>query len=390
MIRGNAVPDRLEIGVPVLSRGIQKIQQASADAVDRRNLEFARPDRLVECSRLQRVRARHDVVGVVDVQSDGAHARPMGDVMRMREAVGLAIDDEFNLALGPPLDGLAAMLAGFAKAELAKQGGEIGSLGLVDGKFQKPDAAAVRFRFENIRRALGAFGRKLILQQDERPQPVGGGARCRAGTKLVVEDFERERPRIAGRDHGLHETEHGQIALPRKASKMPAPGQDVETELRRVSHLNQKYLVRWNRLNGGCRKRWRERMKAVENDADRFVVGASHDLPGIAIIVDVQSPAERLEADAQTAPGSQLAEFAKIGGGPIDSSERGRGNIAAYQQQVGLQFLHHVEFAFGPRKIAGALRLGHALEIAERLERANLKAEIAAQLADVARASAKR
>jgi len=79
--------------------------------------------------------------------------------MRMREAVGLAIDDEFNLALGPPLDGLAAMLAGFAKAELVKQAGEIASLGLVDGKFQKPDPVAVRCRFENILRGLGAVGR---------------------------------------------------------------------------------------------------------------------------------------------------------------------------------------------------------------------------------------
>src|SRR3984893_13479545 len=129
-------------------------------------------------------------------------------------------------------------------------------------------------------------------------------------------------------------------------------------------------------------------MKTVENDTDRFVVGAAHDLPCIAIIVDVKSPGERLEADAQTAPGSQLAEFAKIGGGPIDATERGRGNIAAYQQQVGLQFLHHIEFAFGSRKVAGALRFGHALEIAERLECANLEAEIAAEPADVARAAA--
>src|SRR6202171_6265116 len=107
-------------------------------------------------------------------------------------------------------------------------------------------------------------------------------------------------------------------------------------------------------------------MKTVENDTDRFVVGASHDLPCIAIIVDMPSPGERLEADAQTAPGSQLAEITKIGGGPIDSSERGRGKIAAEQQQVGLQFLHHVEFAFGSRKIAGGVRLGRALGISAR------------------------
>src|SRR6202022_2712039 len=60
------------------------------------------------------------------------------------------------------------------------------------------------------------------------------------------------------------------------------------------------------------------------------------------------------------------------------------GYIAADEQQVGLQFQHQVEFPFGPGKIAGALRLGHALEIAKRLERANGETEIAAEPPDVA------
>ena len=90
------------------------------------------------------------------------------------------------------------------------------------------------------------------------------------------------------------------------------------------------------------------------------------------------SPCERFETDTQTAPGSQFAKFTKIGGGPVNTPERGRGYIAADQQQVGLQFQHQVEFPFGPGKIAGALRLGHALEIAKRLERANGETEIAA------------
>src|SRR6266700_1741540 len=288
----------------------------------------------------------------------------------MRETVSLAIDDQFDLALGPSLDRLAAMLAGFAKAELAKPVRKIARLGLIDREFKKADTAAPRLRRENIRRSLRALGRKAILQQDQRPQPVSSGARRRAGTKLVVEDFERERPRIAGGDHGFHEVGHGQIALTGKASEMPAPGEDVEAKLWRVSQLNQKYLFGRNRSNGGDRKRRRQRMEAVENDADRIVVGAAHDLPCIAIIVHMPSPCERFEADTQAAPGSQLAKFAKIGGGPVDTAERGRGYIAADQ--------HHVEFPFGPGKIAGALRLGHALEIAKRLERANGETEIAA------------
>ena len=120
------------------------------------------------------------------------------------------------------------------------------------------------------------------------------------------------------------------------------------------------------------------------------MVGAPHDLPGIAVIVDMQSPRQRLEADAQAAARGAFAEFMKIGGGAVDAPERGRLYVAADQQQVGLQLLHHIEFALGAREIAGALRLGHALEIAERLECADLEAEIAAELPDVAWASAER
>ena len=131
-------------------------------------------------------------------------------------------------------------------------------------------------------------------------------------------------------------------------------------------------------------------MKTVENDADRFVVGAPHDLPGVAVVVDVTSPGERLIADAQAARGGAFAQFAEIGGRAVDAAERGRRDIAADQHQVGLQFLHQVELALGAGEVAGALRLRHALEITEWLEGADRKPEIPAHLADVARAAAER
>ena len=111
---------RLEIEVPVLAGGFQKIQQAAADAADRRNFEFARPDRLLEGERLQRLRARHGPAGIIDIHSDGADPRTMRDVMRVRETIRLAIDDEFDMALRPALDILTAMRPGLAKAELAE------------------------------------------------------------------------------------------------------------------------------------------------------------------------------------------------------------------------------------------------------------------------------
>src|SRR5471032_3018086 len=98
-------------------------------------------------------------------------------------------------------------------------------------------------------------------------------------------------------------------------------------------------------------------METVQDDPDRFMIGAPHDLPGIAIVVDMPPPCERLETYAQSAACSQLTQLVKIGGGTVDAAERGRQHVAAYQQEIGLQFLHHIEFAFGARKVAGALRL---------------------------------
>src|SRR5437773_167643 len=158
------------------------------------------------------------------------------------------------------------------------------------------------------------------------------------------------------------------FALAGETAKMPAPGQHVETEPRRVRELDQENLVRWNRFDRRHRKGWRQRVKAVEDDSDRFVIGAARDFPGVAVVADMTSPGQRLEADAQAARAGQFAELPEIRRGAINAAERGRRNIAADQQQIGLQFGHQVEFALGSCEVSGALRFGHAFEIAKRLE----------------------
>ena len=100
-------------------------------------------------------------------------------------------------------------------------------------------------------------------------------------------------------------------------------------------------------------KRRRQRVKTVENDADRRMVGAPHDLPGVAVVVDMPAPGQRLESDAQAAARGQLAEFAKIVGGAVDAAERNWRYVAADQQQIGPKLLHQVELALGSRKSCG-------------------------------------
>src|SRR5205823_1702346 len=120
---------------------------------------------------------------------------------------------------------LAAMTAGVAKAELAKQRREFPALVFVDGEFDEADAAAARLRLQRGGRSARRRLAELILEQDQRTQPVSRGANRRAGAKLVVEDFQRQRAFVPGRAHGFHEARDRQVALPWEAAEMPAAGQ---------------------------------------------------------------------------------------------------------------------------------------------------------------------
>ena len=115
------------------------------------------------------------------------------------------------------------------------------------------------------------------------------------------------------------------------------------------------------------------------------MVGPPHDLPGVAMVADVPAPGERLVADAQAALRRPLAKLAEIVGGAVDAAQRERRDVGADQHQVRAELLHQVELALGPVEGARTLRLGHAFEIAERLEQRDLQAMIAHHPADLAR-----
>ena len=75
------------------------------------------------------------------------------------------------------------------------------------------------------------------------------------------------------------------------------------------------------RADGGDIDLPSQRVKGVQDQADRLVVGAAHDFPGVAVIIDMPPPGQRLVADAQAAPRRPFAQFAEILGGPIDAAE---------------------------------------------------------------------
>src|SRR6185503_17491726 len=157
---------------------------------------------------------------------------------------------------------------------------------------------------------------------------------------------------------------------------MAAPRQRVHVEPRCIGEMDEEDTVAGDRLQRLEFKLAREGMEAVDDESHGRMIGAADDFPSVAIVVDVAAPGERLKADAQAAPGCALAEFAEVGGGAVYAAERVGRDVAAYEQEVAADLLHHVELAFGAVEGARALRLRCALEIAEWLERAHLEAEV--------------
>ena len=70
----------------------------------------------------------------------------------------------------------------------------------------------------------------------------------------------------------------------------------------------------------------------VEDETNGGMVRAAHHLPGIAVVVDMPPPGQRLEADTQFTLGRTLAELMKIRRAAINAAERVGRDVAANQQ----------------------------------------------------------
>src|SRR5579871_6545775 len=93
--------DSLEISPPILAITPYKIEQAAADAAHARNFHLAWPHALAEELRFKLLRACHDLIGIVDLDGDGADPGAVRDVMGMGESGLLVVHYEINLALRP-------------------------------------------------------------------------------------------------------------------------------------------------------------------------------------------------------------------------------------------------------------------------------------------------
>ena len=94
-----------------------------------------------------------------------------------------------------------------------------------------------------------------------------------------------------------------------------APLQDVHRHPRRVGELEEEELLAGIVRDPGRIRAAREDVEAVQADAERRMVGALDDPPGVLVVVDVAAPRQRLVGDPQPARGGPLGQLAQLRGG---------------------------------------------------------------------------
>ena len=236
-----------------------------------------------------------------------------------------------------------------------------------------PEQVALGGKRRNLAGSLRTIAAKVVQHDDQRALAVDRHATRRTRTETIVEDLQRQQSVEAGLVQRAHEVGDRQFALPGEASVVPAPRQVIHLEFRRVGHLNQKDAIRRNGLDRREIGLARKHVKGIQHQTERLVIGAPHDLPGIAVIVHVPAPRQRLKSHAQAAARGPLGKFAQVGRRPVDAAQRIRRDVAADHQQVAAQFFHHVELALGARERLRTLRFRQALEVAEGLKRHRLE-----------------
>src|SRR5205807_4504179 len=125
---------------------------------------------------------------------------------------------EVDVALTVQRDVLGPMRADMREPHRLETRGEARTRLGIDRELDELDPAAHRRRgrAEWTRRAR-SFAGELLLEQQQRAHAVDRGRARRRGTELVVEDLERDRPRIAARQHVAGKARHRHATLPWEA-----------------------------------------------------------------------------------------------------------------------------------------------------------------------------
>src|SRR6476620_6370635 len=123
-------------------------------------------------------------------------------------------------------------------------------------------------------------------------------------------------------------------------------------------------------------------MEGVLTGTQRRVVGRPYDLPRAAVVPDVGRPGQGLERDPYAALVRQLGDPVQLLRGQVVVVDGVALAARADQDQVGAQLAHDVELALEAPHRPRVLCLGHAFEVAERLQHLDLETEFVAAFPD--------
>ena len=296
---------------------------------------------------------------------------------RTGEALPLLVDHQVDVILRPDRHALRAMTPLLPKAKGPDRVGQPLSRRIVDGEFDEFHAFGAGARGQSPDASVGQLDqRATAIDRDD----VRGG-----GAEQVVEDLQAQVAVVAGRPHGIREALDVEVALAGHVAVMAAPRQQIHLQPGRVGELDEEDAIARDRPDAVRVEAARKRVKAVEDQADAGVVGAAHDLPGIAVIADMASPGQRLVSHPDSPLRGPDPKFVEVGCTAVDAAERMRRDGGADQHEVRPEVCHDVELAHGAVESLGAERLGQSLEITERLKQADRHAAVAHHLAHVAR-----
>ena len=168
---------------------------------------------------------------------------------------------------------------------------------------------------------------------------------------------------------------------------MPAPLQHIHGQDRRVGHLHKENLVAGDLRDATRVALERQGVEAVEQHTEAWVIDLAHQVPHLLPGVHMLAPRQGFIADAQAALARVFGQQAQvIEQNTFVTHAVGRG-IAAHQYQIGAQFLHQIEFAFGTLQVACQAITAAAFEVAKRLEQGDGDAQVGAHLPDFPRAA---
>ena len=230
----------------------------------------------------------------------------------------------------------------------------------LDGKLGEGVAVERRRLRERLEPELG-------LEHEQRPHRVDRGALGVGAAEDVVEDLERQRSLVAGRQHVTAEAREREGALAREAAVVPAPLEDVHAQAGGVGELQVEDLVPGDLPDRRRVAAPRQDVKGVEADAERRMIGGGDDPPRMLVLVDVAAPRERFVGDSQAAIGGPVGERAELLGREAVVVDRVGADARADEHRVGAERLHDVELGLGAAQVALEHRGGHGLEVAERL-----------------------